>query len=192
VSSYLPPHMITNELTLPSFFPFARSVTIDSIAAESSGWKINALAYTSEYSWAETDYNSPDVNFNKNSDTQGPVSVAAVGTRPVAGEGETGEVEGTEAPAAEEAKIIVLGTSRLIDNNYFYSESANRDIFLNSTHWLSEDSNLIAISPRDKKIEPLTLTRTEGLLLPFIAIIVIPLSVVLCGVLVIMRKKWKK
>lgn len=182
------PHTITEDFKLPSFFPYARSVEIDEGASDSTGWDLKYLAKTSEYSWAETDLSGGAVKFDEGRDKVGPVPVAAVGVKDVSGE----DVEETdeENVVGGEARIVVFGNSEFANNTFFYVEG-NRELFLNSVNWLAEELELIAIGPKDKKTDILTMSRGQAIWFFMVSVIIMPLLMVCSGVIVTLRRRWR-
>ncbi len=187
VSIYYP-HAITEDFKLPSFFPYARSVEIDKDASDSAGWDLKYLAKTSEYSWAETDLGGGAVKFDEGRDKPGPVPVVAVGVKNISG----GDVEETdqEGVVGMEAKIVVFGNSEFANNTFFYVEG-NRELFLNSVNWLAEEVELIAIGPKDKRMDVLTMSRGQAFWFFMISIIIMPLLAACSGVIITLRRRWK-
>ncbi|NIR53349.1 MAG: hypothetical protein GWM98_01075 [Nitrospinaceae bacterium] len=73
-------------------------------------------------------------------------------------------------------------------SNQFFSLYGNGDFFLNTASWLLKEENLIAIRPRQRKWNPITLSDTQGNLTFMLGTIAFPALVVLTG----FRIWWKR
>ncbi|MBN2225057.1 MAG: GldG family protein [Deltaproteobacteria bacterium] len=187
-STYLK-HPITKDLTVLSFYPYARSVVIDETAAKDSGWSLGYLVNTGTNSWAETDLGAlrqGKAEFNKGVDTAGPVAVAVEGSREI-----TSGDEDTAQP--KEARIVVFGSSSFVVNTYYLmaeSNAANIDIFLNSVNWLAGNENLISIHAKERTSTPLFLTGYQGLLIFLVCVVLVPLAVLGVGIFIYFRRRF--
>lgn len=187
-STYLK-HAITKDLTVLSFYPYARSVLIDETAAESSGWSLGYLVNTGSNSWAETDLGAlrqGKADFTNGVDTAGPVAVAVEGSKEIAAADET-ETE------PRQARIVVFGSSSFVANSYYLmaeSNAANVDIFLNSVNWLAGNETLISIHAKETTSTPLFLTGYQGLVIFLVCVILVPLAVLGAGIFVYFRRRF--
>ena len=57
---------------------------------------------------------------------------------------------------------MVIGDSDFASNQYF-NFSGNGDFFLNTASFLAEEENLISIRPKERKSNPVSLTRSQGM-----------------------------
>jgi len=176
------PHPITKEFgNVLTFFPLTRSVDVQSKPPK--GVNAQVLARSGPGSWAETNRSELDSGSvtQDAKDRPGPVPVAAVAT-----------VDATKPPEGKEnvkARIVVFGTSNLAANQ-FLNVQGNRDLFLNTVSWLAEEEDLIAIRPKDTRQTPIFLTATQGQLIFWIPVVALPLAVSICGVAVIVRRRY--
>lgn len=163
-------HPITREMSgVMTLFPLTRSVT--PAKTPPKGVTLQPLAQTSAQSWAETDRAALQRGEAKQDpeDKKGPLSVAVVAT-------------------IDKARLVVVGTSTLASNQ-FLNAAGNRDFFLNAVSWLAEEENLIAIRPKDTKQSPVILTATQGQVIFWLPVVVLPGAVVACGIAVILRRR---
>jgi len=186
-------HAITRKFGYATFYPFARSVEIGETKPE--GETLTALAKTSPNSWAERELNEKQVKFNKDKDRQGPVTLAAVASLKVKSEEvppaevKPGEKTPEEKkPEEKEARIAVVGDSDFVKNRY-YNLSGNGNFFLNIANWLTEESDLISIQPKTQTPRTIQLTPSQGRLLFFASVIILPLAVLVMGVYVWLRRR---
>jgi len=133
-------HPITEKMQgLMSFYPTVRSVT--SIQTD-LGPNLTTLVLTSAQSWAETDFaalqesaetqQAPQLAPDEGVDLLGPVPLAI----------------SAEAPATSGGRLVVFGDSDFA-SDAFYAQFGNGDIFINSVDWVSEQEELINLTPKD-------------------------------------------
>ena len=201
-------HEITSEFRYATFFPFARSVSVAEEKPE--GVSANILAKTSTNSWSERQLTDSEVTFNKDKDKEGPISLAAVVTvEPKEEEKEEPkeeketeeeekdkkETEPKEEKQTEEAdkvkqegRLAVFGDSDFATNRYF-NFSGNGNFFLNTVNWLTEEADLISIQPKTSSPRTIHMTATQGRILFFVSLIILPLIVLVTGISVWVRRR---
>jgi ABC-type uncharacterized transport system involved in gliding motility auxiliary subunit len=192
-------HPITNKFGYATFFPFARSVEIGETKPE--GATLTALAKTSPNSWSERQLDQKEAKFTPGKDKQGPISLAVVssfktkaaepspapaGAKP--GEPAPAKAAAKPEAAEKEARIAVVGDSDFSKNRYF-GVSGNGNFFLNIANWLTEEADLIAIQPKTQTPRTIQLTPSQGRLLFFVSVIILPLAVLLLGLSVWLRRR---
>ena len=113
---------------LVSFFPAARSLTIDSQAAITPV----ALITTTQASWGETDFSSlqasGQVGYDAKADIAGPLVLAA-------------SVEDTTT----NSRIVVFGDSDFASDKFF-SQYANGDMFINAVDWAAGQEKQLSLT----------------------------------------------
>lgn len=182
VSTYYP-HAITQNFTLASLFPFARSVDVAKPSPD--GVTVQKLGETGPGSWAETDkgeVNRGQISFEQGQDRPGPVPVGAIATVRVeqatagaeADRNTTGSntEQGTQMQSGV-ARLVVYGNSAFASNN-FLKFSGNRDLFLNSISWLAEEEAMISIRPQETQSTPIILSAAQGRMVFWMLVVVIP------------------
>jgi len=159
-------HAITENFSIPTVFPLVRSV--DKVAEEIEGVTVKTLARSGKGSWAEADIQSAEegtFEYDPKLDQKGPVTVAMVAEIKAAkAKEESVEEAGSDSKNEEEAgkigdgkeaapvgRIVVFGDSDFLLNKYFQL-LGNKDLFLNTVHWMTEDESLITL--RKKKASP--------------------------------------
>ena len=165
-------HRITERFNVMTFFPLARSVSPAADAAE--GIVVDKLLETNEQSWGETTLDAAEVSFDEGTDMEGPVSLAVVATK------DLGEDRKT--------RLVVYGDSDFASNGYFESQG-NGNLFLNTVSWLAEDESFIAIRPKQPEDRRLTLTDAEGRLSLYVSIVLLPLSILVAGTFVWVKRR---
>lgn len=166
-------HKITEKFNYASFFPFAR--TVDRIEPVPKNVSTETIASTSQYSFATNQFNANEIRFDPERDRRGPVPVASVSTF---------KEEGKD----KESRIVVFGDSDFASNQFF-DLSGNSDLFLNSINWLEEEEDIISIAPKTTRSRTISLTLSQGRMIFFATIILLPGVFVLGGILVYFRRR---
>ncbi|HYN88643.1 MAG TPA: GldG family protein [Ardenticatenaceae bacterium] len=177
VASY-PFHQITRDLGgLTSIFPFARPITSQAPGAQ-------PLVTTSAESWAETNLENQQVEFNPDRDAQGPLTLA-LAVDPSAGQAEP-PVEGAAGASAEAqaGRLVVFGNTDFIANRVFsmvQGSLGNLDLAVNAVNWLAADEALIALRTDPGVQRQIVLTGGQGRAIFYGTTLGLPLLVLLAG-----------
>ncbi len=166
-------HKITDKFNYASFFPFAR--TVDRIEPVPKNVSTETIASTSPYSFATNQFNAKEIRFDPERDRRGPLSVVAVSIF---------KEEGKD----KESRIVVFGDSDFASNQFF-DLSGNSNLFLNSVNWLEEEEDLVSITPKTTSPRTISLTLSQGRMIFFTTIILLPGIFVLGGVLIYFRRR---
>lgn len=181
-------HEITEKFRYATFFPFTRSVSV--VEETPEGITANILAKTSPNSWAERDLTVSDVAFDKDKDVAGPISLAAVVT--VEQKEEEKEEKAVEEKEEDKVKqtgrLAVFGDSDFASNRY-YNFAGNGNFFLNTVNWLTEEADLISIQPKTSSPRTINLTPSQGRMIFFVSIILLPLAVLITGIFVWIKRR---
>jgi ABC-type uncharacterized transport system involved in gliding motility auxiliary subunit len=180
-------HPITDRFSLLTAYPLARSVT--AIEGGSNGHTAQNLVSTSRNSWAETDIKRLTTSGQverelDKGDKAGPVSLAAVVSTPAAEAPAAPDQKDAKAAAdapKPETRLAVFGDSDFVSNG-FLGVPGNRDLFLNTVNWLSQQENLISIRPKDPQDRRVSLTADQAKLIFWLAIVIIPGFILAAGV----------
>ena len=191
-------HKITDKFRYSTFYPYARSVSPTEEKPE--GFTVESIAKSSQNSWSERQLDEQEVTFNEDNDVSGPVSLAVVATirpkeetqqEPVeeAIETEGKKLEPTEdAKPIQEGRIAVFGDSDFVTNRYYYL-SGNGNFFLNTVNWLTEEEDLIAIQPKTSSPRTIQLSPSQGRLIFFVSLVILPLLVLIAGISIWVRRR---
>jgi gliding motility-associatede transport system auxiliary component len=172
VAASYPNHAITQGFRLLTAFPLARSVT--PVTSGVNGHFAQAFVETSPRSWAESDIKSllttGKVALNEDQgDKKGPVSIAAAVS---AGGPNPAAKPGDEGPKPE-TRVAVFGDSDFA-SNYALGIQGNRDLFMNTVGWLSQQENLISIRPKEPEDRRITMTATQQSNAVWLSLVIIP------------------
>jgi hypothetical protein len=184
VAAGYPSHPITDRFNVMTFFPFSRSVT--PVSGGVNGHTSQPVVQTSDRSWAEANLKSlvsGEVKMDpKEGDKMGPITVAAAvsAAAPAPPADPTKPDPNANAPKPE-TRLAVFGDSDFPANNYL-GFAGNRDLFMNTVGWLSQQENLISIRPKEADDRRLTMTSTQQNNLVWLSLVIIPGLVIASGV----------
>jgi ABC-type uncharacterized transport system involved in gliding motility auxiliary subunit len=169
-----PPHPINQRLKLITGFPLARSV--NPVSGGVNGHNAQGFVQTSDRSWAESDIKAllttGKVQMNAaTGDKPGPVTVAAAvsAAAPASTETKPGEAD---APKPE-TRVVVFGDSDFATTAAL-GLPGNRDLFMNTIGWLSQQENLISIRPKEPDDRRVTMTAAEQNNVTILSLLLIP------------------
>jgi ABC-type uncharacterized transport system involved in gliding motility auxiliary subunit len=186
VAANYPQHPITQRFNYLTAYPLARSVVpipggIDNHTAQT-------FIETSPRSWGETDLKSlmttGKVAFDEGKDLKGPVSIAAAAS--AASTSDAPKVE-ADAPKSE-TRVAVIGDSDFASNSVIGIQG-NRDMFMNTIGWLSQQENLIAIRPKEADDRRVTMTAAQQSNVMWLSLLVIPACIFGSGVYTWWRRR---
>jgi ABC-type uncharacterized transport system involved in gliding motility auxiliary subunit len=173
VASY-PSHPITERFNFLTAFPLARSIT--PVSGGVSGHNAQTFIETSARSWAEADIKalltSGEVSLDEaKGDKKGPIPIGAVvsATATPADAPKPGE----EAASKPETRVAVIGDSDFVANSGLGIQG-NKDLYMNTIGWLSQQENLISIRPKEPDDRRITLTATQQANIQWLSLLIIP------------------
>ena len=168
-------HPITTKLQrMVTVFPTARSVRATGAQGAATATE---LVLTSPQSWAETDIVQLEADVQAGQPAMPEEGVDLVGPVPMV------------AAAESNGRVVVIGDAEFATNAYF-SYYGNGDLLVNSVDWVSEQENLINLTPKEPVqrmlIQPQTVTK--GLIL--LGSVFVPAGLVLAsGIMVFVRRR---
>jgi len=159
VAASYPAHPITDRFRVITAYPLARSV--DVVAGGVNGHNAQPLVQTSPQSWAETDLKAlmegKPVKMDEGKDKPGPITLGAAVSAPVADASKDAVKPGDQSAPKPETRVVVFGDSDFASNSGA-AIPGNRDLFMNTLGWLSQQENLISIRPKeadDRRLNPM-------------------------------------
>jgi ABC-type uncharacterized transport system involved in gliding motility auxiliary subunit len=186
VAANYPQHPITQRFNYLTAYPLARSVV--PIAGGVDNHTAQTFIETSARSWGETDLKSlmttGKVAFDEGKDLKGPVSIAAAAS--AASTTDAPKIE-ADAPKSE-TRVAVIGDSDFASNSVIGIQG-NRDMFMNTIGWLSQQENLIAIRPKEADDRRVTMTATQQTNVMWLSLLVIPACIFGSGVYTWWRRR---
>lgn len=199
VTEYDKEHPVTKDFGVATFFPLARSVEVENDPAKGR----YQMVKTGDASWAETDKKALEdgrVEYNEGKDKRGPVSIGAVASVEIkkpdsqaehAGHAMEQQKDKEEADLKNYAKIVVFGDSDFV-NNTNINLAGNRDFFLNTVNWLAEEADMISIRKKESDATPVILTASQGRLIFWLPVIIMPSLILVSGIGILTRRRIKR
>jgi ABC-type uncharacterized transport system involved in gliding motility auxiliary subunit len=175
VAASYPSHPITDRFKVMTVYPLARSVT--PVSGGVNGHIAQPVVETSNRSWAETNlkgvFSSQPAKLDEaEGDKRGPITIAAAVSAPATPADPSKPPESADAPKPE-TRVVVFGDSDFAANAYL-GFSGNRDLFMNTVGWLSQQENLISIRPKQADDRRLTLTAAQQNNILWLSLVIIP------------------
>ncbi len=189
VAANYPSHPITQRFTFLTAFPLAREAS--PITGGVNGHVAQPFVETSPRSWAETDIksllSSGQVSLDESKgDKKGPIAIASAVTA-VATPAAPPKPGEADAPKPE-TRVAVFGDSDFAANGGLGIQG-NRDLFMNTVGWLSQQENLISIRPKEADDRRITLTATQQANITWLSLLIIPGFVFATGVFTWWRRR---
>ena len=187
VASY-PPHAITERFNFLTAFPLARSVT--PVMGGVNGHIAQTFLETGPKSWAESDIRgmltTGEVSLDEaKGDKKGPIPIGAT----VSAASSTPDASKPgDTPTKAETRVVVIGDSDFAANAGLGIQG-NRDLFLNTVGWLSQQENLIAIRAKEPDDRRITLTATQQNNILWLSLLIIPGFIFASGVYTWWRRR---
>ncbi len=174
-------HPITRDFSVATFYPTARSVGIAEADAEAV--KIQYLAKTGKSAWGETDLEliNRGQAVKDDADNPAPVPIALIAEKRLK-DGVASQI------GFDLSEVVVFGDSDFADNSSFRL-SGNADLFLNVINYLAEEKDRIAIRAKKGLGDRLFLTASQGRFIFLVSVVILPLSVLLFGTTVFVRRQ---
>jgi ABC-type uncharacterized transport system involved in gliding motility auxiliary subunit len=177
-----PAHPIAQRLGMLTAFPLAREAS--PVSGGVNGHVAQSFIETGPRSWAETDIKSlmttGAVSLDEaKGDKKGPIALgsAVSAAAPSATPPKPGEAD---APKPE-TRVAVIGDSDFAANGTL-GVPGNRDLFMNTIGWLSQQDNLISIRPKEADDRRITLTATQESNIFWLSLLIIPGFIFAAGV----------
>jgi ABC-type uncharacterized transport system involved in gliding motility auxiliary subunit len=189
VAANYPSHPITQRFSFITAFPLAREAS--PISGGVNGHVAQPFVESSPRSWAETDIKglltTGQVALDEaKGDKKGPITIgsavsaaATPATPPKPGE--------ADAPKPE-TRVAVMGDSDFAANGGLGIQG-NRDLFMNTIGWLSQQENLISIRPKEADDRRITLTATQQANIARLSLLIIPAAVFGTGIFTWWRRR---
>lgn len=185
-----PSHPITQRFNFITAYPLSREAA--PVSGGVNGHIAQPFLETSPRSWAETDIKSllasGQVALDEaKGDKKGPIVIGSAVSAPVASAPATPPKPGDEAPKPE-TRVAVVGDSDFAANGALGIQG-NRDLFMNTVGWLSQQENLISIRPKEADDRRITLTATQQNNITWLSLLLVPGFVFATGVYTWWRRR---
>ncbi len=167
-------HAITKDFGLMTFYPLARSISLDVPSDSTSQYNGTELAKTNNRSWGETDLQAKQASRDKN-DIPGPVSLAIA-------------MQVSAKNVGTKSRLVVFGDSDFATNRYFGAQG-NGDLFMNSINWLLQDEDLISVRPKQPEDRHIQMTQSQVKTVLILFVILLPVFILVLGGIVYWRRR---
>jgi ABC-type uncharacterized transport system involved in gliding motility auxiliary subunit len=168
VAASYPSHPITDRFNVMTVYPLVRSV--DPVQGGVNNHNAQSIVETSPQSWAET--NLKDLYAGKPVSPHDKKAVSIAAAVSAAAAPDPSKPEDKDAPKPE-TRVVVFGDSDFATNSTL-GIPGNKDLFMNTIGWLSQQENLIAIRPKDAADRRLTLTSAQQTNIIVLVMLIIP------------------
>jgi len=156
-----PPHPLTRNFNLITVFPSARALGWE----EGKEWRYSRLVDAAPRGWVSSRATQGKPQFNKNTDTPGPVTIALALQREL---------------NDREQRIVVTGSGSFLANAYS-GNGGNLDLGINMVNWLCNEDRLITLQPRAVKDSQIQLGNTGLTLISGGFLLLLPALMLLAG-----------
>ncbi len=182
VAADYPGHAITERFNVMTAYPLARSAA--PVQGGVDGHNAQTIVNTSPRSWAESNLKAifsqqPAKMVEAEGDKPGPVSLAAAVSAAAPSKEPTPPTTPPDTTKPE-TRVVVYGDSDFASNAYL-GFSGNKDLFMNTLGWLSQQENLISIRPKEADDRRLTVTAGQKLFLRWFSWAFVPGLIIVAG-----------
>jgi len=166
-------HPITEKMQYFTLFTSASAITTaNSNQKMVNHWVTTDLLITSSNSWAESSRLTEKVEYNKEDDFTGPLSIGIAQQRQM-----------NTADEKFSQRVVVIGDSDFIANNNL-GQGANLDFIINTLNWLTSHDKLISIAPKNAPDLQLNLSAPVAAIIGLVFLIFMPLVFFISGALI--------
>jgi len=176
-NSLYPPHTVTEGFEFTTLFPMAGAIEI----LESDRWLAKQILTTGDHTWNETAKLEGEVEFNQDSDTQGPLTIGLSLERDIESE------EGDEL-VSKQQRIIIVADGDFLSNTYL-ANSGNNELGTRIINWLSSDDEFISIPPKIANDTQLNISPTVLGIIGIGFLFVLPAALIAIGIAIGLRRK---
>ncbi len=164
-----PDHPITRRFNLTTLFPHAMALEITQ-----PDYTFFPVIFSSDQSWTETSPIRDQIDYDENTETLGPLTIAMALTQKKGGE--------------NSQRILIIGDSDFIANSYL-GNGGNLDLGMRIFNWLTADDQLIDLPTRPATDLDFELSKTASMIFGFGFLIILPLLLALTGVIIWWRRR---
>jgi len=143
------------------------------LPGDSDIWSSAPLLTTGNHTWLETGPLGDEVEFDRDSDIQGPLTIGLALTRDI-------EITTENIPDSQQQRIVIIGDGDFLSNTYL-ANSGNLDLGIRLVDWLSHDEMLVSIPVRSATDTQLTISSVVIGAIGIIFLIILPLAFILTG-----------
>ncbi|MEE2657080.1 MAG: DUF4350 domain-containing protein [Candidatus Latescibacterota bacterium] len=178
-------HPITSKMGsgTMTFFPLARSVSVrDGPGVDEA----ESLTFTDRNAWGESDLSvlqtgssGGAVDYDGETDRPGPLSLAVALV-----------AQADSAVGEDRTRMVVFGDSDFAKNQHFGQQS-NGELLVSAVRWLAEGEGALVIPDRVPRFNPVNIVGTDGSLILWVSVFVLPFGVALSGFVIMLRRGYE-
>ncbi|MGQ0748956.1 MAG: GldG family protein [Betaproteobacteria bacterium] len=162
-------HPITLDFRMNTLFPHARQIGV----ADQEEWRVTPLVDVAQRGWVEAGRLDQNVQFDKERDIPGPLTVAQAFERTV---------------GDREQRVVVIGSGQFLSNT-FVGNAGNLDLGVNIMNWLTGADRMITVEPRPALDRALRVDQATLYLIAFTFLFGLPLAFAVTGGIVWWRRR---
>jgi len=162
-------HAIMEEFDYATIYPLVRGVE----PLADTQWQATALVQSGDHTWLETGSLEGEVNFDEDSEVQGPITLGLALTR--------------EREDAQQ-RVVVMGDGDFLSNTYIQN-GGNIELGNRIMNWLSADDEMITIPVKTRADTTLQLGNIEAIVIGFGFLLVLPLGLFASGLIIWWRRR---
>jgi len=182
-------HPITEDFRLMSMFTMPRSITFADATGETTTTAI-AVASTSQGSWGETSAATGEVyTYDQGSEQRGPLPLLIAVAEAVEETPRTyrNRMRDGGSPPLGDPILVATGDADFASNGFF-GWQGNGDLFLNSISWLTGQTELISIRPKEIANKRVLFTGENRAATFFLLVVLLPMLPAVTGAVIMFRK----
>ncbi len=183
-------HPISDDFRLMSMFTMPRSITFATAPDHEITTTAIAVASTSQGSWGETGAATGEVySYDEGSEQRGPLPLLIAVAEAVEETPRTYRDrmrDGGPPPLGD--PILVASGDADFASNAFFNWQGNGDLFLNSINWLSGQTELISIRPKEIANKRVLFTSENQAATFFLLVVLLPMLPAVTGAVIMFRK----
>jgi ABC-type uncharacterized transport system involved in gliding motility auxiliary subunit len=172
-----PEHPLTKDFALTVFYPKATAIS----SLPRPGWLARPVLNSGNHTWLELGELNDKIDFNPETERQGPLSLA------IGLERELSTTVGTGV-SHKQQRVLVVGDGDFLSNTYV-GNSGNLELGMRMINWLASDDSLITIPPRTLDDAQLNMSQLALGIIGIVLLLVLPICFLVAGLLIWSRRK---
>ena len=172
-----PEHPLTEDFALTVFYPKATAIS----SLSQPGWLVRPVLNSGNHTWLELGELNDKIDFNPETEHQGPLSLA------ISLERELGVDEKTGISDTQQ-RILIVGDGDFLSNTCV-GNSGNLELGMRMINWLASDDSLITIPPRALDDAQLNMSNSALGAIGIFLLFVLPICFLVVGLIIWSRRK---
>ena len=169
-------HPMVRDFTFMSIFPQAAGIQYQ----QQDNVEASTFLQTVPRSWSETGPLQGTIAYDKDKEQLGPLTIGLALT--------ITSQSSADNDKAKQQRIVIIGDGDFLSNAYLGNQG-NQDLGYNILNWLSHDDNFIAIPVTVTPDKELTMSKTMGVVIALVFLIILPLLLLASGVFIWLKRR---